>query len=152
MQKKKSTCRILIVEDNVERTELLKTWLPKDIVPVVAKSAGSAIGMIRRDKGYVYAGLMLDHDLQENIVTQADISLNGMNVVDAIIRYIPIDIPIFIHSTNVSQGPAIAKRLEKYNYFTMQISMNQLTKRILRKWLDEVKELWEDLQEKIGYE
>jgi len=145
----RSLFRILIVEDNTPRAGLLKTWLPKDIIPVVVTSAGSAIGLIKRDKGNVYAGIMLDHDLQENIVTQADISLNGMNVVDAIIRYIPNDVPIFVHSTNVTQGPAMARMLEKYNYFVMQISMNQLTQRKLLEWVENVRELWEDLQEGI---
>ncbi len=95
MNNKRALFRILIVEDNTPRANLLKSWLPKDVVPVVVTSAGSAIGVIKRDRGNIYAGIMLDHDLQENIVTQEDISLNGMNVVDSIIRYIPNDVPIF---------------------------------------------------------
>ncbi len=43
----------------------------------------------------------------------------------------------------------MAKRLKKYNYFVLQISMIQLTQRILLEWIDEVRELWEDLQDEL---
>ena len=90
---------------------------------------------------------MLDHDLQENIVCRADMDMNGMNVVDAIVSYIPNETPILIHSTNETQGPAMARRLESYNYMVMQISMNQLTYNKFLEWMEEVRELWEVLQE-----
>ena len=147
MIKTNSFFRILIVEDNMPRANLLKSWLPIDIKPVLVTSAGAAIGLIKRDRGNVYAGIMLDHDLQENIVSRADMDLNGMNVVDAIVSYIPNDVPILVHSTNETQGPAMARRLESYNYMVMQISMNQLTYRKFLEWIEEVRELWEDLQE-----
>ena len=151
MTKVKPFCRILIVEDNIARAKLIKTWLPKDIVPVVSTSAGKAIGLIKRDKGHVYAGIMLDHDLQEQIASQADIGLNGMDVVNTIIRYIPNDVPILVHSTNESQGPAMARKLESLKYMVMQISMNQLTLNKFKEWIDDVRDLWEDLLEESEF-
>lgn len=57
-------CRILIVEDDDERVAKFRSWLPETMRIVHARSAGSAIGILQRDKGRVYAGIMLDHDLQ----------------------------------------------------------------------------------------
>jgi CheY-like chemotaxis protein len=138
--------RILIVEDNFARASILKTWLPKDVNPIVVESAGKAIGLLNRDRGSIYAGIMLDHDLQENTVTAIDRSLNGKDVVDAIIRNIPNSVPIFVHSTNETQSLVMAKRLESLNYWVTKISMNQLTPEMLTEWVDDVRELWETTQ------
>ncbi len=138
--------RILIVEDNIERANLLKAWLPADARPVVVTSAGKAIGLIRRDKGHVYAGIMLDHDLQEHTVNDADQLLTGMTVVDTLIRHIPNDVPILVHSVNQTRGPAMVKRLRKFNYWVTRIPMDEFTQEQCEGWIDEARELWEDLQ------
>lgn len=38
--------------------------------------------LINRDKGYGYAGIMLDHNLQEHTVNETNQGLNGMTVVN----------------------------------------------------------------------
>ncbi|NDY73837.1 hypothetical protein DO021_18900 [Desulfobacter hydrogenophilus] len=138
--------RILIVEDNLERVNLIKAWLPADARPVVVTSAGKAIGLIRRDKGHVYAGIMLDHDLQEHTVNDVDQLLNGMSVVDTLIHYIPNDVPILVHSVNLTRGPAMVNKLRKFNYWVTRIPMDELTQEQCVEWIDEVRELWEDFQ------
>jgi len=139
--------RILIVEDNIARANMLKAWLPKDVRPVLVESAGKAIGLLKRDRGNVYAGIMLDHDLQESTITEADRYLTGKNVVDSIIQNIPNNVPILVHSVNVTQGPVMVKRLEKLNYCVTRIPMSELTFEKCSEWLVEVRELWEEFNE-----
>ena len=64
--------RLLLIEDDSERIEQFRAWLPEDARLVVAMSAGRAIGTLQRDGRGVYAGVMLDHDLQQHAATDAD--------------------------------------------------------------------------------
>jgi CheY-like chemotaxis protein len=47
--------RILTVEDDPMRADLLQSWLPEDVRIVLVTTAGKAIGLIKRDRGNVYA-------------------------------------------------------------------------------------------------
>jgi len=132
--------RILIVEDNEERKLRLCSWLPPDIRPVVAVSAGRAIGILSRDRGTVYAGVLLDHDLQEHGASEMDPFLSGQDVAQAIIQYLPRSVMILIHSVNASRSPVMALQLMKSGFDVTQIPMNILTEERLRDWIDEVRE------------
>ena len=55
--------RLLIIDDSDTRIDTLKQWLPDDVHPVFATSAGRTLRMIDLDPGAVYAGILLDHDL-----------------------------------------------------------------------------------------
>ncbi len=136
--------RVLVVEDNPEREERLKSWLPSDVRPVVATSAGAAIGTLRLDSGFVYAAVMLDHDLQERAATQQDSWLSGRDVVKAMIQYLSRDAMVLIHSANSIGGAAMTERLRNQGFDVTRISMNSLTKEDLGKWIDEVRKNWED--------
>jgi hypothetical protein len=70
-----------MVEDNPTRIEMLKSWLPEDVKVVVAACAGKALGVLKRDRGRVYSGILLDHDLQEQAVTATDLGLSGTDIV-----------------------------------------------------------------------
>ena len=65
---------------------------------------GRALGILRRDPGRVYAGIVLDHDLQGQIASEADRFLTGQDVVRAILRYVSPDVPVLVHSMNASQS------------------------------------------------
>lgn len=110
---------------------------------VVAASAGRAIGILQRDRGSVYAGIMLDHDLQENVVTCDEMDLSGKNVVDVIIKNISKDVPIFVHSMNINQAPAMVERLEKAGFEVTRIPFAHLTQAKLNNWIEEVREIWD---------
>ena len=65
---------VLLIEDDPIRLERFKTAAPQGIRIVHARSAGVALGMLRRDK---YAGILLDHDLSKSTITERDASLSG---------------------------------------------------------------------------
>lgn len=139
--------RLLIIEDNAERITRFTSWLPRDVVTVVATSAGRAIGIIQRDQGRAYAGILLDHDLQENVVTDADKGLSGSDVVKSLIVNISRDVPVLVHSMNPFQGPLMAEKLEREGFFVTRIPMSELTLEKFDEWLDEVRIFYEELQE-----
>jgi hypothetical protein len=79
--------RILIIEDDANREARLKSWLPAEVRAVVATSPGKAIGILRRDSGVVYAGIVLDFDLQLRRATASDLHLSGHHVAYHRIRF-----------------------------------------------------------------
>ena len=110
--------KILVVEDNDDRIAGLQRWAKTakrrsgcEFQIVWTKAAGSAIGLLKRDRGRVYAGIMLDHDLYQQKLTLVDDLFNGKDVVDAVIEYVDKDVPIFVHSANTTEGPKMAKKL-----------------------------------------
>jgi CheY-like chemotaxis protein len=141
----KSVRRILIIEDNRGREQLLRNWLSPGFHPVVATSAGKAIGILTRDKGAVYAGVVLDHDLQERCVTEMDSTLSGQNVAQAMIRYLSRAIPVLVHSNNTNQAPILVFRLRQAGFDVTRIPMSALGKELLAEWLQLVAENWESL-------
>jgi len=138
--------RLLIIEDDHERERILKSWLPPDVKTVVAGSGGRAIGILERDRGSVYAGILLDHDLQGRIATSTDRSLDGKDIVNMIVKNISKNVPILVHSMNVTQAPVMARRLEKDGFYVTRIPMINLTKERLQEWVSETSALWEDEQ------
>jgi len=138
--------RLLIIEDDHERERILKSWLPPDVKTVVAGSGGRAIGILERDRGTVYAGILLDHDLQGRTATATDCTLDGKDVVNMIVKNISKSVPILVHSMNVTQAPVMARRLEKDGFYVTRIPMANLTKERLQEWVSEAKALWEDEQ------
>ena len=82
--------KILIIEDDSKRIRQLEEWLPTDFQGVFVKSVGKAIGLLERDNyrdnSHVYAGIMLGHDLQQQVSTGADQDLSGSTVIKSIIR------------------------------------------------------------------
>lgn len=130
--------RILLIEDDNQRVITIRSWLPSDIHLVHAGSAGRAIGIIKRDRD-AYAGIMIDHDLQEQIVTEEDYRLSGSNVVKAIITSIPSDIPILVHSMNPGCAPLMVKLLEKAGFDVTRLPMSVMTRENIAEWLETVR-------------
>jgi len=135
--------RILLIEDDNERVISIKSWLPADIRLVHAGSAGRAIGILLRDRN-AYAGIMLDHDLREQIVTERDFFLSGSNVVNTIITCISPDIPILVHSMNPGCAPNMVKSLEKTGFSVTRLPMREMTRENFNEWLEEVRDAWAD--------
>lgn len=142
--KTKKVFRILVIEDNKTRIETFQAWLPATVRLVVASSAGRAIGILERDSGSVYGGIMLDHDLSDQVATSADSLLSGTDVVKTIINYISPDVPILIHSMNPKGSRIMARMLEGSGFDVTVVSMELLDKVRFTMWLEEARELWED--------
>ena len=147
MKQEYSFFRILIIEDDPDRIQRLQSWLPSNVKTVVAKSAGRAIGVLQRDKGNVYAGILFDHDLQEQAATESDKYLSGTNILDVIIKFISRDVPILVHSMNDSRAPIMANKLTAAGFYVTRLPMSMLTKSKLMQWIEEAREIWEDLHE-----
>ena len=98
------------------------------------------MGILTRDKGRVYAGIVLDHDLEKRPASESDLSLCGRDVVDTIIKYVSKDVPVLIHSVNGSQAPVMHTMLEKAGFKVERIPMNILTEESFNEWLEEVRE------------
>ncbi len=144
MSTRKKVLAILLIEDDRRRVEKFQAWLPEGVRAVVTKSAGTALGLLERDKGYVYAGICLDHDLQRQTVIASDNDLSGSTVVHAISRYISTDVPVLIHSQNLKRAQYMESKLWDAGFDVTRISMDQLDEKLFHNWLEDVKELWEE--------
>ena len=141
----KPVFRILLVEDDPLRAHKLLHWLPEDVKNVWVKSPGAAIGLLKRDCGYVYAGILLDHDLVYQTLTQDDRSLSGSDVVGQIIQNIDRAVSILIHSVNPQKAPEMENRLKKAGFKDVfRIPMQHLSEERLVEWVEYARELWAD--------
>ncbi len=143
----KEILKILIVEDDRKREKLFECWMPHGFRAIFAKTAGAALGMLERDRGYVYAGICLDHDLQQRAVIVSDYDLSGSTVVRAVVRHISPDVPVLIHSRNLKRSSYMARKLVDAGFDAVRIPMDELGCERFQGWLEEVKETWEDFQE-----
>jgi len=91
--------RILFVEDNEERIELFKRWLPPKCTGVFVQSGGRALRVLDMDGKSEYAGICLDFDLNEQTLSN-EREIKGREVVHKVIRVVPRTTPILIHSMN----------------------------------------------------
>jgi CheY-like chemotaxis protein len=140
--------RILLVEDNPARIELIKSWLPHGVKTVVASSAGKALGILQRDRGRVYSGILLDHDLQEQTVAATDAGLSGSDIVRSMAANVSRTVPVLVHSMNMGRAQGMVEALDKWGFVVTRIPMDRLTKDEFLDWVEEVRAVWEDnLQE-----
>lgn len=137
-------CRLLLIEDDPIRIDRFRQWVAVDFRLVVATSAGRAIGTLQRDGKATYAGLMLDHDLQQNIATPDEMKLSGSHLVDVIVMNVYHDVPVLIHSMNVARAPIMAERLRRAGFWVTYMPFAHLNESGFRKWATEVHDLWLD--------
>lgn len=145
MSRPPARIRVLIVEDNPQRIRTFLDWLPADIVACVATSAGKAIGVLQRDAKEL-AGILLDHDLPEQAVTDADLTRSGSDVSGLIARLVPRHVPVLIHSMNPSGSAGMVRRLTSAGFSVTRIPMADLTIEHMCRWLEEVRDNWDDGQ------
>jgi len=136
--------RILMVEDDEARVALVRSWLPTWARLVWAQSAGAAIGLIQRDAGRLYAGVLLDHDLGLRTKTEADSTLSGTDVTKALLEKFSSDIPILVHSMNSVRVPRLVRMLEDRGFWVTAVPFEALTQQVFRAWIDEIGALREE--------
>ena len=141
--------KILIIEDDSKCISQIEKWLPSDFQGVFVKSVGREIGLLERDNyrdnGHIYAGIMLDHDLQQQVATGADQDLSGSTVIKSIIRHMSVDIPVLVHSRNLKRAIHMEGKLSDEGFIVTRIPMDQMDKDLFRKWLGGVRANWLDL-------
>ena len=143
MNRSAQSLRLLIVEDNTERIKLFREWCPEDVKIVTSSTVGSSIGLLRRDKGRVYAGILLDHDLQEQAILASDKELNARDFLDVLITEISKDVPILVHSMNLQCAPIMVTKLESAGFFVTREPMDNLNREKFLAWLVQVQDWWE---------
>lgn len=137
--------RILLIEDDPERIERIHEWLKNtDFVLIEASSGGKAKGILKKGMTGGIAGVMLDHDLEKQRLTSADMSISGTDLIKGISQSIPKHIPILVHSMNDSKSPLMMKQLSQQGYSVTKNKMEELTKAKFDEWLEEVADIWED--------
>lgn len=137
--------RILLIEDDPLRIEKIQNWLKDtDFVMIEASSGGKAKGILRKNMTDGIAGVMLDHDLEKQRLTSADMTISGTDLINGISQSMPKHIPVLVHSMNDSKSPLMAKKLTQQGYCVTKIKMEELTKAKFDEWLEEVADVWED--------
>ena len=141
--------KILIIEDDSKCVSQLEEWLPRDFQGVFVENVGSATGLLERDNyrdnSHVYAGIVLDLDLQQQLATEADQDSSGSAIIKAIIRYMSVDIPVLVYSKNLNRAIHMEGKLSDEGFIVTKIPMDQMDKELLRRWLGGVRANWSDL-------
>jgi hypothetical protein len=158
---RRAIMRVLIVEDDEPRVLFFERafraaevrWLEElgdqapEISHVWARAATAAIGVLNRDSGRVYAGVLLDRDLNNRNLTSMDRHKTGEHVVEVVVHKLADDVPVLVHSTNQSGGPRMVGRLDGAGYPVSFVPFYNLTERRMAEWLDEVLEAWIDFMD-----
>ena len=146
MQKKqvqRQFCRLLVVEDSAERERLFREWIPDDFRITFVKSAGRALKVLELDAGRVYAGILLDHDLDQAVADDSELQLSGRQVVERLVQTVDRDVPVLIHSVNPLGARMMEQNLVDYGFDVTRVPFFQLDQARLARWLELVQEEWE---------
>ena len=138
---------LLIVEDNLRRVQWFDIHTPIGFRLIHAKSGGVALGMLQRDKGRVYGGILLDHDLHMRGVLASDKKVSGSEIVETIIANISRDVPILVHSMNPEKSIKMTNALEHAGFWVEKMRWYDITQEMYHEWLEEVKEEWDEYWE-----
>lgn len=136
--------RLLVIEDDSDREQRLRSWMPPDVRVVVARSGGAAMGILQRDRGSVYAGIILDHDLYLSPATETDRFLSGLEVANSIIECCDRTAHILVHSMNATRRILMVQELTEAGFEVTQIPMEQLTREAFLKWLEDLRNEWSE--------
>ena len=135
--------RLLIIDDSNERITTLRQWLPVDVHAVSATSAGRALKILDLDPGSVYDGILLDHDLGQQVVSDTEHGLTGLDVARRIVQRIARDTPVLVHSMSFTGGSSMQQLLEATGFSVTRIRFTELTRERLLDWLEDVRAEWQ---------
>ena len=127
---------LLLVEDDDDRACEIKAFIPPEIRCVWAKSAGAALGVLRRDK---FSGILLDFDLYRS--SHSDRQLTGESVAVGICETQDRNCEIFVHSQNSAGGRKVFELLKQAGFPVERYPWSAEAVTRLRCWLKEMCEL-----------
>jgi len=133
------TLRLLLVEDDSERVEKIRAWLPADVRLVWASCAGSALGLLRHDKGDAYAGVLLDFDLHRQLKVNDGHPRTGADVARRLVTSLSRDTPILVHSMNSAGRTQSTAILRDAGFEVSIIPMKFLTQERFGRWLEQMR-------------
>ena len=123
---------ILLVEDDPLRAKKIQACIPGGARCIWARSAGVAIGVLKRD---TFVCVLLDHDLVEKGPYIS--GLNGQAVAEAICEtQSRKTCRIFIHSQNSAGGTAMRQLLSEAGFDVERCSWCDEASVTLREWLE----------------
>ncbi|MBI3605020.1 MAG: hypothetical protein HY202_03220 [Nitrospirae bacterium] len=129
---------ILLIEDDSKRVDRFKALALPGIRIIHARSAGLAIGILRRDR---FNAIILDHDLSNAGITDQDHSLSGSNLVEIVVTSQKRGLPILIHTISRDGGPLMARRLTAEGFEVMRYPYPDLSDEVIKKWFQEIIEI-----------
>jgi hypothetical protein len=129
----KNRALLLLVEDDDQRAAAIKACVSPDIHCVWAKSAGAALGVLRRDK---FSGIMLDFDLYRS--AHGDPYFNGESVAAGICETQGRHCEIFVHSQNPGGARKAFELLKQAGFSVEQHPWSAETAKLLKRWLEEL--------------
>ena len=131
--------------DEERREKLFRKWLPETFILVWARSAGQALGILQRADKRTFAGILLDHDLDQSWRVESDANLDGRDVVAKIIEKNSWDVPILVHSNNPKDAPEMVASLESAGFSVTRYPFYALEQdnATLLEWVEEVVDNWE---------
>lgn len=125
---------VLLVEDDPERAAKIQSCVPAEMRCIWARSAGVAIGILRRD---TFSALLLDHDLEPNSHTSG---LDGQAVVKIVCETQPRDTcSVFVHSQNRIGGPAMVTYLQQRGFKVERCSWCDEALPVIQEWLESIR-------------
>lgn len=137
--------RLLLIEDNTERIVQFQNWLQDtEFVVIEASSGGRAKGILRKGATDGIAGIMLDHDLEQQPVIENDLKMSSSHLMNALIISIPRSVPVLIHSMNDSKPVMMERQLKSAGFSVTRIKMDILTRASFNEWLQDVRGNWDD--------
>lgn len=140
--------RILLIEDDPERIATFQSWLSgTEFVLIEASSGGRAMGMLRKGLTTGIAGILFDHDLEKQPVTDSDLCLSGSRLISAITHTVHRSVPVLIHSMNAQKPQWMQRALESAHFSVTRIRYVALTREHFHTWLEEVRDSWEDMND-----
>lgn len=139
----KEILRLLVVEDSAERMELFRARIPEGFRATYVQSAGRALKVLELDAGRVYAGILLDHDLDQAVADASELQLSGRQVVDRLVRTVDRNVPVLIHSVNPLGARMMEQTLVEHGFDVTRVPFFQLDENRLVRWPEGVREEWD---------
>jgi len=136
-------CRLLVVEDSDARVNKFREWIRAPFRATFVKSAGRALKVLELDAGRVYAGILLDHDLDQAMADDSERSLTGRQVVERLVRTVDRDVPVLIHSVNPLGARMMERNLVEHGFDVTRVPFFNLDRDRLGRWLEIVRDEWE---------
>lgn len=124
---------VLLVEDDDLRAKEIEPCVPREMRCVRARSAGAALGILRRDR---FAAILLDFDLYQT--AHGDPQFTGETVAEAICETQTRDCQIFVHSQNPSGGRRVFDLLKHAGFSVEHVPWSSSAIEPLKCWLQDV--------------